>query len=491
VYFLCIEGFFFGILIHTMANKVHEKKPYSLTLIKSPSDWEIDTILNQYFVCETSLSSKYLPRRLRDFVHDVFTLLCDRDELHESLSQSTQSPVNKEVLLNIATMLAGSTNDRIQVRYRKIVGRVLGSVRLHRAEMKVNLNQRQPVVVDSDRPQWPTDINDITDIFQSLARRSLCRDISAFLCHILGTTVSGEWKLCFVGVVTNKSSGEFEKPLDVEVEDGQVARVQQHLDLISSELDRSCLGFLPNSLVCVKALKTRGTTSLTEEAFYTSDGIWKEGTLGCVLLYNQKKFGVTCHHVHTAKLLSEYDALTVAVEPYALKCPEMDCSFFEMKPILGEICPAEEAEGKATREAISTHPSDSHVQIYNLLPLKFLTTEAVGCCLGEDVFKMGKQTGLTVGKLKSMSVFFRDPHTGESYAEAVEVGWVDEGCRFASHGDCGSLYCVRRDGMFVPIGIHRASGATSSYGSNFWSALDVLPESDSDIFFVNPPAFAL
>lgn len=477
---------------------MHEKKPYSLSLIKSPSDWEIDTIINEYFACETSLSCKYWPRRLRNFVHDIFTLLCDRDELHESLSQSAQSPINKEVLLHIATMLAGSTNDRIQVRYRKIVGRILGSVRLHRAEMKVNLNQRQPVVVDTDRPQWPTDINDITDIFQSLAKRSLRRDISAFLCHILGTTVSGEWKLCFVGVVLNKS-GEFEKPLHAEVEDAEVARVQQQIDLISSELDRSCLGFLPNSLVCVKALINRGTTSLTEEAFYTSGGIWKEGTLGCVLLYNQKKFGVTCHHVHTSKVWSEYDALTVAVEPYALKCPELDCSFFEMKPILGEIRPAKEVEGKdsvgveseVTREAISTHLSDSLAQIYNLLPLKFLTADAVDCRLGEDVFKMGKQTGLTVGKLKSMSVFFRDPHTGESYAEAVEVAWVDDGCLFAAHGDCGSLYCVRRGGMFVPIGIHRASGAASSYGSNFWEALEVLPESNSGIFFVNPPAFAL
>jgi hypothetical protein len=86
---------------------------------------------------------------------------------------------------------------------------------------------------------------------------------------------------------------------------------------------------------------------------------------------------------------------------------------------------------------------------------------------------MGKQTGLTVGKLKSMSVFFRDPHTGESYAEAVEVGWVHDGCRFASQGDCGSLHSVRRDGVFGVVVV--GSRSRSRRRRMFWDLGFIAP----------------
>jgi hypothetical protein len=133
----------------------------------------------------------------------------------------------------------------------------------------------------------------------------------------------------------------------------------------------------------------------------------------------------------------------------------------------------------------------SKISVYNLLPMKFLTAGAARIQVGEDVFKMGKQTGLTIGKLSSLSVSFVEMATGEEYESVVEVEWVGDVSRFAAHGDCGSLYCVRRDSMFVPIAIHRASSHSTSFGSVFWEALDVLPEEDQAFCFVNPPSFAI
>lgn len=117
------------------------KELYSLTPIQSPSDWEIDTILIQYFNCESTLSHKYWPRRLRDFVQSIFDLLSTREDLHYALSQATQNVVNRDILSGISARLASSIGNVIRSKERKFVGRILRSIRLHRGDMQLSIKQ--------------------------------------------------------------------------------------------------------------------------------------------------------------------------------------------------------------------------------------------------------------------------------------------------------------------------------------------------------------
>eukprot|EP00602_Paraphysomonas_sp_CaronLab_P005024 CAMPEP_0185031152 /NCGR_PEP_ID=MMETSP1103-20130426/18464_1 /TAXON_ID=36769 /ORGANISM="Paraphysomonas bandaiensis, Strain Caron Lab Isolate" /LENGTH=386 /DNA_ID=CAMNT_0027566577 /DNA_START=327 /DNA_END=1487 /DNA_ORIENTATION=+ len=385
----------------------------------------------------------------------------------------------------------------------------------------MKLSIKQPGLTTGDLGEscnWPSDIDDIADIFQSLSKRTLRRDIAAFFFNTLKSIVTVEWKLNFLGSSIDLSS-ETQKPFEIEVEASEVANVEQHLKVISTELACWCQGLLPIDMTDVKPLKGQGSTALSEEAFYTSGGIWKEGALGCVLMSGNKTYGLTCHHVHSSSSLlgksqnwTEFNDICASEgNVFSLKNPSMDCSFFEINSALSNaeflIDISEKSVDSTDDRSTETievdnamKPSTSplvslrlnNICIYNLLPLKFLTADALRVQVGEDVFKMGKQTGLTIGKLRAMSVFFQDVSTGEQYHDAVEVEWVGAESRFAAHGDCGSLYCVRRGDMFVPIAIHRASSSScASYGSNFWEALDVLPdEGNSALCFLNPRSFA-
>ena len=76
-----------------------------------------------------------------------------------------------------------------------------------------------------------------------------------------------------------------------------------------------------------------------------------------------------------------------------------------------------------------------------------------------------------------------------TYSDHVEVAWdLTSQTRFAFHGDCGALYCVKRGAKYVPIAIHRISSETSSFGSNFIEALQFISaEMDGEeLSFVNP-----
>ena len=104
------------------------------------------------------------------------------------------------------------------------------------------------------------------------------------------------------------------------------------------------------------------------------------------------------------------------------------------------------------------------------------------------MYKLGRSTGLTVVSLSPIQSSPRIP--GGRYDDHVQVLWNDDGCRFASSMDCGSLYCVKRGPMYVPIAIHRISDTNYSYGCSFWKAMEYFPE-DNDVLetagFVNAP----
>jgi len=109
--------------------------------------------------------------------------------------------------------------------------------------------------------------------------------------------------------------------------------------------------------------------------------------------------------------------------------------------------------------------------------------------IGEPVYKMGCSTGLTIGRLGSMNSSFRSG--GFSYEDHVQVLWNEEHCRFAFSNDCGSIYCVKRGPMSVPIGIHRSSDTNFSCGCSVYKAIEIFPMelTQNVLRFVNPPFY--
>jgi hypothetical protein len=109
---------------------------------------------------------------------------------------------------------------------------------------------------------------------------------------------------------------------------------------------------------------------------------------------------------------------------------------------------------------------------------------------GEPVYKIGRSTGLSVGRLKDPSVNFKKANGKCYYYVAIVDGL------FSFHGDCGALYCVMRiippemtdlfgdvQG-FYPFAVHRNSveevdsvtnvNETLAIGQDLWIGLDTL-----------------
>jgi hypothetical protein len=123
-----------------------------------------------------------------------------------------------------------------------------------------------------------------------------------------------------------------------------------------------------------------------------------------------------------------------------------------------------------------------------MLPMQYIGAKSnVDLQIGEAVYKIGRSTGLTIGKLGSIESTFRS--SGFRYKDHVQVLWNDDNCRFAFSMDFGSIYCVKRGPMYVPIGIHRISDTNVSYGCSIWKAMEYFPEdaeSEHALNFVNP-----
>ena len=305
-----------------------------------------------------------------------------------------------------------------------------------------------------------------------------------------------------------------------DLEPDQVGTLRDYLQLISEEINSSssCVGHLPSDLATVNPFAADFTTVLSKEALYTSGGIWKTETLGCIMYLNSKVCGVSAAHVHKV-YDSEFNDLRLSDgECFSLKLPEMDCSIFEMKLPRDGLSGRHHTTGdlSAKMQAVSIDDSSSAVpavaasassgtevgvssvntvpghKLYNLVPLKLVSHDEIKLTRGELVYKIGKETGMSIGKFEGTNVFFKDPHTGEQYHEAVEVKWEeDTDVRFASHGDCGALYCVRRSGMFASTAIHRGSGEKTSYGSDFLVSIGSSSRRGQGSVFLNPPVFAL
>lgn len=171
--------------------------------------------------------------------------------------------------------------------------------------------------------------------------------------------------------------------------------------------------------------------------------------------------GISCAHVFSSALKHE----KVKEESLITKVFDsgMDMAFFYLEVPKGEVW-------------------------RNIIPLVHIPEVLGSISTGEDVYKIGSATGLTIGSFVSASSYYHCRSSAMVYKRCVEVAWKHGREPFAFHGDCGALYCVKRGGGFAPIAIHKISGDQRSYGSKFCDAIEIASaELDGSPNFINPP----
>jgi hypothetical protein len=267
-------------------------------------------------------------------------------------------------------------------------------------------------------------------------------------------------------IMIRKSHDAKFSPIVIEVESSHTASVELFILSVSEEL---ILGhyenLLPFDLITVVSNENIvSETTVREDHFNSNGSPWKEGTLGGIISCGGDLYGITAGHVDKttdAPFDESAEAVINIVDPF------IDVSFFKF---IG-------------------HDADTAT---NVLPLTLAPDVVLE--VGEVVFKHGKSTGLQTGILVSEAVDFLCPVSRKRFLNHVKVRWNADGSRFGFHGDCGSLYCVKRGAMYVPIAIHRLSAdeiggdGKFSYGCRFSDAMDYFtPGEENEVMFRNPP----
>jgi hypothetical protein len=427
----------------TVAQKIN------LSSIRFGIDGEIDEALTRYCRDELRLSKVYWPSAFRALVMNILGSLLDKPQTWSELCTPTMT-VNSQLLQLLIDELKFPTSKHIKVKHRRWITHLLREVSLFRR--KFGLSARRPRML-GDSNNWPEDLEDKDDLSSSMTDISLRDDIRDYIWRVLDEVVPFN-KYCnlhYYGAIRTLKS---DCPIAIEVPDDMIEVVKHRITTVSDRLRVSNFeNLLPSDLIELKGVPTREVVAAIDEGFCTSGSPWKEGTVGGILQYGNRFIGITSGHVHR-KSVESFDASDVDRSARRFIDAKVDVAFFTFR------------DGGATS--------------FNSLPMQYIGSMlAVDLKIGESVYKVGRSSGLTVGKLGSIHSSPRIP--GGRYEDHVQVLWNDDGCSFAVSMDCGSLYCVQRGPVYVPIAIHRTSDANHSYGCSLWKAMEYFTE-DSEIF---------
>lgn len=434
----------------------------NLSIIKFGIDAEIDKALSLYCKNELRLSKVYWPKAFRSLSTYILEFLLKKPDIWSEIRTQSYDFDGKQ-LQRLIDELKFPTSPYITVLQRRLIYHVLMEVSLYRR--KFGLSVRLPKFC-SESMDWPCDLEDKDDLSSSMTHMSLRDDVRKFIWKILDEVIPAE-RYCnmhYFGAV--KWSGK-SLPIVIEVTVDYLEKVSDRITTVSDHL-RSLKyeNLLPVDLVEVRGVPVRNAVVSNEEGFYTPGSPWKYRTVGGILKYGRKIMGITSGHVHHERI-EDFDSLCndpAECSSNRFIDSTVDVAFF----------------------TFANEQSDD--RLFNLLPMKYIGAMSdVNLQIGENVYKIGRSTGLTVGKLGSIESTFRSG--GFRYEDHVQVLWNDDSCRFAFSMDCGSIYCVKRGPMYVPIGIHRISDTLVSYGCSIWKAMECFPEEDgeNDLNFVNHP----
>ena len=436
-----------------------KEKVYSLSSIRFGIDAEIDAALNVF--CKDELSKVYWPKAFRTLASHILQSVLRIPDRWRELS-TTIYEVDENQLITLIEELKQSTSYYIKVKQRSWIVHLLREISLLRK--KFGIGNRMPKM-SFQNLDWPLDLEDKDDLASSMTDMTLREDVRSFLWTVLNEVIPVD-KYCNVHYFGAIRMFCHSCPIVIEVAEGFVNTLKDRIETVSANLrsTQQCENLLPFDVVNIKAVPDRELAPPLVEGWHTSGSPWKEGTVGAIVKSGPHFFGITSGHLHR-KAMHVFDDICADTNQALTRFIDetVDVAFFKFVEF-----------GEATGN------------LFNLLPMKYVGVVGdIDLKIGEPVYKVGRSTGLTVGKLGSIQStvrFARDV----LYVDHVQVIWNEDDCRFAFSMDCGSIYCVQRGPMYIPIGIHRISEANISYGCSIWKAMHYFPD-ESDISFVNPP----
>lgn len=433
-------------------------------------DGEIDLAIDMFSRKEMQKSKVYWPKAFRQLLVSILKAFLSQSKDLDELSTNAYK-VGEDELAKMISELELSTSTYIKVIHRRWCSHVLYYMASYRK--KLGIPNRTPRVTVSLDVDWPVDIEDKMDLSSSLVTLSLREDVRCFLWRTLDAIIPKN-KFCALKYDATTDASEAKEPIVIEVTDEYLDKVKDFIDSYSEKArrDRRNENYLPADLVKIVGIGDKNAIVVVEEGFQTTGSPWKKGTIGGVMRCGDSLYGIGSGHVHKGRD-KKYDDL--------VDSSSNTIDWIDGDPMVDVSFP----------KFIDKDP-EKH---FNLLPLKFVPSlQEAHLSLGEDVYKIGRSTGLTVGTLNSYSIDYRADNASQIsvFQGHVKVDWKNDGCRFAFSQDCGSLYCVKRGCFYVPIGIHRISGENSSYGCQFWNAMNCFEvEDDGDLEFVNAPFYLI
>ena len=438
-------------------------KKFSLSCIRFGIDAEIDKALSLYCRDELRLSKVYWPKAFRSLISSILQSLFNKPTKWRELS-TANFEVDVKQLTELISELKLPTSHYIKVKQKRWLAHLLLEVSVFRKKIGISACLPKLCV---EQNGWPTDLEDKDDLFSSLTDMSLRDDVRKFYWAILDEAIPSE-KYCnmhFYGALHLLSN---EYPIVIEVTEDLITKVTDRILTVSEQLRYSNYeNLLPIDFVKVMAVADRKFDVPLEEGFHTSCSPWQEGTVGGIMKYGPRFIGITSGHVHRKPMIANDG---ICVEPdltlSSIVDESVDVAFFTLNE--SEV---------------------NNGSVFNLMPMQHIGAKSeVHLRIGEPVYKIGKSTGLTIGTLGSIDSSPRFPG-GFRYVGHIQVNWNDDNCRFAFSMDCGSIYCVKRGPIYIPIGIHRISGNNVSYGCSIWKAMEYfpeLPDIQEPLNFVNP-----
>jgi hypothetical protein len=402
------------------------------------------------------LSKMYWPRPFRQLVINILEYILDQPQIWQEL-RTSDLIVDEGFIKTLIREMSFSTSTYIKVKQRKWIFHLLREMSCRKEKKKIKFGPNVSTEID-----WPRDIEDKDDLFNSLIDVSLRPDVAKFLWGIIDAAVPDD-KYCALHYFGAIKSLKYNQPIRIDVHESYVAILKDRIFTVSSQLESlDYQNLLPYHLVEILGVQNRGLIVAIEEGFHTSGEPWKLGTMGGIMKSDDQYFGVTSGHVNATQ-----------------------------NPTFDQECVGDDL----THRFINNRIDVSFVQfltpeinaniLLNLLPMDFVGPEELDLQIGEDVYKIGRSTGLTVGTLESFESTFRTATC--RYENHIEVRWKNDECRFAFSMDCGALYCVKRNLKYCPIGIHRISGDNVSYGCSIFEAMQFFDSCfpDHDLHFEN------
>jgi hypothetical protein len=219
------------------------------SVIRFGIDAEIDKALSVYCNDELRWSKTYWPRAFRSLVSTILESLVDKQEYWVQLSTSEIS-MKGDFLRLIIEELKIPVSHNIKVDQRRWIVHVLREVSVFRKHLGIGV--RLPNVY-TDCSDWPNDLEDKDDLWDSLCAPSLRGDVQNFILKLLdGAVPPGRpWGIQYYGCIKSHKG----YPIVIDVPDDLVELVKDRIATVSRLLKISGVENLrPADLIAVNGV---------------------------------------------------------------------------------------------------------------------------------------------------------------------------------------------------------------------------------------------